>query len=80
MNRELAISLWDVYRITRLHIVEETYDEVFPNNKLILDKKLPVPLGELFRIWSHLLMWTHRPKFIEWVKDFIPKSFDNMPL
>lgn len=77
---ELSISLWDVYRINGLPRVQEIYDDFFPTNKLTLDKKLARSFQALFRIWSHLHMGTHRPKFTEWVKEFIPECLDNMQL
>lgn len=53
------------------------YVEFFPTNKLIWDKKLTVSFQELFLIWSHLFTGIRRPKFIEWVKEFVPEHFDK---
>lgn len=43
MLQELGISLWDIFWITGLPLVGEMYDEFFPTNKLIIDKRLPAP-------------------------------------
>lgn len=60
---ELGISLWDVYRITGLPIVGEMYNEFFPPNKIIMSKKLPCSLRQLFQIWGRLYMGKARPKY-----------------
>lgn len=76
---ELHISFWDVCQNTGLPIVGEMYDQFFLANKLILDKKLPTSLQQLFRTWWSLFKGSNRPKFIKWVKEFIPELLDNNP-
>lgn len=45
--KELGISSWGIFRITLLSIMGEMYDEFFPNNKIIIDQRLPKFLWEL---------------------------------
>lgn len=53
------------------------YDEFFPTIRLIMDQKLVASFRELFRIWAQLFTGVCRPKFTEWVKEFIPEHLDN---
>lgn len=41
-----------------------------------MDRRLPKSLFELLQLWGHLYIGKSRPKFIEWVKEFIPAQLD----
>lgn len=69
--RELGFSLWDVFQNTGLPIVDEMYDEFFPNHKLIIGQSLPKSFRELFYIWGRLFVGMSRPKFTKWVKELV---------
>lgn len=56
------------------------YDEFFPTNKVILDKSFPRPSESSSAFGRTYFKGTSRRKFTEWVKKFIPKRPDNMPL
>lgn len=76
---ELGISIWDVYQITGLPIVREMYNEFFPTNKIILDKISLHPFG-ICSTFGCIYTGVSRPKFTEWVKEFIGSTFTTCRL
>lgn len=80
MASDLAASNLTASRITGLPIVEEMYAEFIAINKLILDKKLSTYFQTLFSIWLHLFTRMYRPRFTEWMKEFILERLDTTPL
>lgn len=65
--------------ITGLSIMREMYDEFFPDNKLIMDQRLPKSLLKLFQICGRLYVGKSQPKFTEWVKEFVLERLDATP-
>lgn len=69
--RELGISLCDVFRMTRLPIVGEIYDDCFPTMSLLWIKDPVSPYGSCSKFGDAYSLGNLVTKFTRWVKEFV---------
>lgn len=68
---ESLVFLCGMFSASPTSNCRKMYAETFTNNSMIMNKKLLYSLRLLFQRWEGLFEGDKRPKFTNWVKDFV---------